>query len=75
MIPSPVDPEVECVRAEGLAEPPEPEAGPAGEPLCPPGYVPRRRRREPYELHGKTIETGRPTERNPEPRGDAGEPP
>jgi hypothetical protein len=74
VIPSPVDPDVECVRAGDLAEPPGPDLRPSGEPLCPPGYVPRRKRREPYESHGKTIDTGRPAERNPDPREDGGAP-
>ena len=72
IIPSLVDPAYECVRiratggGEGPAEPP-----PGGEPepeeprLCPDGYVPRRRRRPPYELEGKRIRTSGPAQRNP----------
>ena len=68
VIPSPVDPDVECVRSGDLAEPPGPDdIGPGGESLCPPGYVPRRKRRPPYEAEGKTIRTGRPAEHNPDP--------
>ena len=72
VIPSPVDPNVECVRVRsvGAGDPPvTPPAGgqepPAGG-LCPPGYVPRRRRRH-YASEGKRVITGEPPTRNPEP--------
>lgn len=68
VIPSPLDPDVECVRigsqahGEGDAQPPPggaPEA--TAEELespCPEGYVPRRRRRPPYDLDGKVVRPG-----------------
>jgi hypothetical protein len=78
VIPSPVDPDCECVRIGGsahpepLVEPPrtpesdtpsaEQQTGPA---LCPEGYVPRRRRRPRYELDGKRIRSSGPAEHNP----------
>jgi hypothetical protein len=62
VIPSAVDPDVECVRvatAGGAAKliPPDEEPVPDanGSQPCPEGYVPRRRRRPPYELEGKII--------------------
>ena len=70
VIPSPVDPDVECVPIEpGAAEPPPvpgpPEApGSGGPPPCPEGYVPRRKRRD-YELEGKRIVSKGPSLRNP----------
>lgn len=75
IIPSPVNPDYECVRIGGsahpepLAEPPpdgspiEEKSGPA---LCPQGYVPRRRRRRTYELEGKRIRSAGTAEHNPE---------
>jgi hypothetical protein len=72
IIPSPVDPDYECVRKdllvpEGeLAEPPTDQQTEESLPkLCPEGYVPRRRRR-PYKLDGKRVQTGQPPERNPD---------
>ncbi|MFI5959356.1 hypothetical protein [Cryptosporangium sp. NPDC051539] len=66
VIPSAVDPEIECVRIDG----PVAAAPPGGRPdepgPCPEGYVPRRRRR-PYGLDGKSVLTGRPPEQNPAP--------
>ncbi|MFB7449644.1 hypothetical protein [Streptomyces sp. NPDC056194] len=75
VIPSEVDPDVECVRIEkaaGTAEPPphpppqdqHPPPG-RGVRLCPEGYVPRRRRRD-YTLDGKRVVTDSPATRNPE---------
>lgn len=74
VIPSPVDPEIECVRidtqipSDELAQPPgPPPTGSAGSPrLCPDGYVPRRRPRRDYTLEGKEIITGTPRKRNPD---------
>ncbi|MET9375550.1 hypothetical protein ABZX98_15540 [Streptomyces sp. NPDC002992] len=75
VIPSEVDPDVECVRidvAGGAAE--SPSYSPAqdqhpppgrGVRLCPEGYVPRRRRRD-YTLDGKRVVTDSPATRNPE---------
>ncbi|MEU1008595.1 hypothetical protein [Streptomyces sp. NPDC005890] len=81
VIPSEVDPDVECVRidkAAGQAEPPPsppPDAGPPeGRRLCPEGYVPRRRRRD-YTLNGKRVVTGTPPARNPEEPRAHGTPP
>ncbi|WP_426361837.1 hypothetical protein [Streptomyces sp. E-08] len=76
VIPSEVDPDIECVRideAGGAAEPPPyppspSQAGgapPGGVRLCPDGYVPRRRRRD-YRLDGKRIVTDSPATRNPD---------
>jgi hypothetical protein len=73
VIPSPVDPDYECVRRDlqdptgQVAEPPSEQPREATLPtLCPEGYVPRRRRRH-YTLDGKRVQTGRPPERNPNP--------
>jgi hypothetical protein len=71
VIPSAVDPDVECVRIGSMAHP-ETTAAPPDEAQqqdgpCPPGYVPRRRRRK-YQSDGKDLVTGEPPERNPEPR-------
>lgn len=44
------------------------EARAAGEPLCPPGYVPRQHPRSPYDLHGKQVLTNDPPRQNPESR-------
>jgi hypothetical protein len=69
VIPSPVDPDCECVKlaaGERLASPPPGEDSLAPE-LCPEGYVPRRRRGPAYELRGKQVITGQPPEVNPDP--------
>ncbi len=73
IIPSPVDPDVECVRIDTqvpsgeLAQPPGPSPTDGGDShLCPDGYVPRRRRRRDYTLNGKEIVTGTPPKRNPD---------
>ncbi len=71
VIPSPVDPDYECVRIDTAAGGKAPAAPPpGGEPepeeprICPDGYVPRRRRRT-YELEGKRIRSSGPPQRNP----------
>ena len=79
VIPSSVDPDVECVRMDTqvpsgeLAQPPaSPSIGGDESPrLCPEGYVPRRRKRRDYNLKGKEIVSGTPPKRNPDgPTGD-----
>jgi hypothetical protein len=75
VIPSEIDPDVECVRIGsevhgGLgAQPPPPAAPDASaedEPrLCPEGYVPRRRRRPPYDLDRKVVRRDSPPEHRP----------
>ena len=70
VIPSPFDPDYECVPVAAAGEPaPSPPPGgqkePPGARLCPEGYVPRRRRRE-YDLDGKVIRAHRPAEHNPD---------
>ncbi len=67
VLPSAVDPDCECVLVDrGLAASP-PSAAPAGQgALCPPGYVPRRRQRPPYDLRGKEVVSTEPPEQNPE---------
>lgn len=69
VIPSPFDPDYECVPVGTCADSPSPPPGGQEESsaprLCPEGFVPRRRRRE-YDLEGKVIRTHRPAERNPE---------
>jgi hypothetical protein len=79
VIPSLVDPEVECIRIDTqvpsgeLAQPPGPAVpgNDASPTLCPDGYVPRRRRRGDYILKGKEIITDSPPIRNPDdPTGD-----
>ena len=72
VIPSPVDPDYDCVRVDfGAARPPGPMNDAAPDPattrLCPDGYVPRRRRAT-YRLEGKQIRTGEPPTRNPNPK-------
>jgi hypothetical protein len=74
ILPSPVDPDVECVRIDTLvpsgelAQPPgpPPTGGDDSSSLCPDGYVPRRRRRRDYTLEGKEIVTSAPPKRNPD---------
>jgi hypothetical protein len=74
VIPSPIDPDVECVRIDtqtpsgDVAGPPSPPAA-AGEgtpKLCPDGYVPRRRQRADYTLEGKRVVGKGPPIRNPD---------
>jgi|GEM_PF-3904151 len=65
VIPCDADPMYDCVRVGSPAHttqplaspPPDHEEGDGVEiaPLCPPGYVPRRRRRPRYELRGKEL--------------------
>jgi len=76
VLPSAPDDEYECV----LVDPEAARAPTAGEPtegLCPPGYVPRLKRRAPYRLRGKEVVVDEPPEPNPEQNserrpGDAG---
>jgi hypothetical protein len=78
VIPSPVDPDIECVRVDPpgptgeVASPPDASPAPDDEhpPLCPEGYVPRRRRRTDYRLDGKLLVGDEPPERNPADRDD-----
>jgi hypothetical protein len=77
VIPSAVDPDVECVRADTqspsgeLAQPPGapvPASASGDTPqLCPDGYVPRRRSRPGYALEGKRIVSQGPPVQNPNP--------
>jgi hypothetical protein len=77
VLPSVLDPEVECVRIGsrahlgdhlGAAAAPPPGAEPEVDSgLCPPGYVPRRRRRRYDSAEGKRVVTGEPPTRNPRP--------
>ena len=68
ILPSGADDEYECVLVDPLAAA-APSEGEPGEHLCPPGYVPRRKRRAPYRLQGKELVSEDPPEENP------GEPP
>jgi len=70
IIPSEVDPDVECVRIDDASPPAQPPgpAGPSTGPrLCPEGYLPRRRRRDEYLLEGKRIVTPGPPTPGPDP--------
>jgi hypothetical protein len=65
VLPSAADDEYECV----LVDPEAARAPSADEPsegLCPPGYVPRLKRRGQYRLRGKEAIVDDPPERNPE---------
>ncbi len=74
IIPSPVDPDIVCIRIDTqvpsgeLAQPPgqAPTGGGDTRKLCPDGYVPRRRRRRDYTLEGKRIVTNARPKRNPD---------
>ena len=62
VIPCPDHPDLECVRigsaahgGHGMISPPDDNETDQPSGLCPDGYVPRRRRRPPYELDGKRI--------------------
>jgi len=72
VIPSPVDPDVECVRDDTLTDarprPPGPPSVPVDEAarLCPDGYTPRLRSRGPYRLEGKRVVRDTPPEQNPD---------
>ncbi|MFE6101559.1 hypothetical protein ACFVQ4_16505 [Streptomyces laurentii] len=87
VIPSEVDPDVECVRTDlaeaGAGAPPPDISGPPpsgassavrGRRLCPEGYTPRTRRRH-STLDGKRVVTGSPPVPNPEPPPERPEPP
>ena len=77
VIPSEVDPDYDCVRlgsathGEDVASPPPGGRDSSEAPLCPEGYVPRRRRR-PYEAKGKRIISDEPPVRNPKPPASDG---
>lgn len=67
VIPSEVDPDIECVRiddAGSRAQPPGDLTNGDGPKPCPDGYLPRRRRRD-YHLDGKRAVTDTPPLRNP----------
>jgi hypothetical protein len=65
VLPSAPDDEYECVLADPVtARAPSP--GEPSEGLCPPGYVPRLKRRAQYRLRGKEAVTDGPPEQNPE---------
>ena len=69
VLPSEPDDEYECV----LVDPDAARAPTAGEPtegLCPPGYVPRLKRRGQYRLRGKQVVVDEPPERNPEQKSE-----
>lgn len=74
VIPSPVDPDVECVRIDtqvpsgDIAQPPgqPPNEDDDTPKPCPDGYVPRRRSRRDYTAEGKRIITGKPPKQNPD---------
>jgi hypothetical protein len=66
VLPSAPDDEYECV----LVDPEAARAPSAIEPdksLCPPGYVPRLKRRAPYRLRGKEVVSEDPPAQNPDP--------
>ncbi|MDQ1031661.1 hypothetical protein QF035_009243 [Streptomyces umbrinus] len=80
VIPSEVDPDVECVRIDRTDDragpPPSPDlpeegSGPPSAPavegrrLCPEGYLPRRRHRD-YTLDGKRVVSDSPPIPNPD---------
>jgi hypothetical protein len=75
IIPSPIDPDCECVRigsraADGsvVSPPPDGETTPAGLPLCPDGYLPRRKSSGAYTVQGKMVtRPGQQPLPNPEP--------
>jgi hypothetical protein len=76
VLPSAADDEYECVLADSEAARAPTPGGPT-EGLCPPGYVPRLKRRARYRLSGKEAVIDGPPERNPEQNserrtGDAG---
>ncbi|WIN00404.1 hypothetical protein ACTOB_004108 [Actinoplanes oblitus] len=68
VLPSGPDDEYECVLLDPRAAlAPPSTAGTGGETLCPPGYVPRLKRRAPYGLRGKERIAEDPPTQNPEP--------
>lgn len=66
VLPSAPDDEYECVLVDPEAAR-APSASERGESLCPPGYVPRRKRRAPYRLQGKEVVSEDQPEQNPDP--------
>lgn len=66
VLPSAPDDEYECVLVDPEAAR-APSAGQPGESKCPPGYVPRLKRRGDYRLHGKEVVSEQPPEQNPHP--------
>ncbi|MEV7095371.1 hypothetical protein AB0M80_21265 [Amycolatopsis sp. NPDC051045] len=72
VIPSPVDPDVECVRDDRppgeRPQPPGPTSAPPDEAtrLCPDGYTPRRRSRGVYQLDGKRVVRDTPPQPHPD---------
>jgi hypothetical protein len=69
VVPSTIDPDCDCVLvdADVAASPPPAATVDEAQPLCPPGYVPRRRRRADYELRGREVVSDHAPEENPEP--------
>ena len=67
VLPSAADDEYECVLVDPQAARAPAEGEQSGPALCPPGYVPRRKRGAPYRLHGKERVSDDPPEQNPEP--------
>jgi hypothetical protein len=73
IIPSPVDPNYECIPIESqvadgaVASHPPGGNRSSGRPICPDGYVPRRKTNRPrYKLNGKVIiDPDTVPERNP----------
>jgi len=61
-----LDDEYECVLADPEAAR-APSASEPGKSLCPPGYVPRLKRRASYRLRGKEVVSQDPPEQNPDP--------
>jgi len=81
VIPSPVDPDVDCIRVDlqtpsgEIAQPPgpDPPGADAAPRLCPEGYVPVRRKQRDYTLKGKVVVSDTEPKRNPEdPPADRG---
>lgn len=66
VLPSGTDAEYECVLADPQAAL-APPGDSAGESLCPPGYVPRLKRRAGYRLRGKDVIPDDGPEQNPQP--------
>ncbi len=68
VLPSGADDEYECVLVDPeAAVAPQPATTQPGAALCPPGYVPRLKRRAPYHLRGKERVSEDQREQNPEP--------
>lgn len=66
VLPSGPDDEYECVLVDPEAAR-APSKGEPGESLCPPGYVPRLKRRTRHRLQGKEVASENPPEENPQP--------